>query len=230
MTERILPGDPDVRILLRRSRAARRFSLRVSQLDGRVTLTLPARAAEREALDFAAGQADWIRTALARAVPARSVGIGSEIPVEGRLLRVTPAALRAPRIEGAALLVPDDSARAGARVEAYLRLAARIRLQAACDRYAAEVGRGFNRITLRDTRSRWGSCAADGSLMFSWRLIMAPPEVLDYVAAHEVAHLVEMNHSADFWAVVARIMPGYAPHRRWIKGKGNELHRYVFRG
>jgi predicted metal-dependent hydrolase len=86
------------------------------------------------------------------------------------------------------------------------------------------IGRPYSRITLRDTRSRWGSCTADGALMYSWRLAMAPPAVLDYVAAHEVAHLAQMNHSPAFWAVVARLVPGHAAPRRWLKLHGQTLH------
>ncbi|MFM2356655.1 MAG: hypothetical protein RLZZ528_2391, partial [Pseudomonadota bacterium] len=112
---------------------------------------------------------------------------------------------------------------------AFLRVAARTRLNAACDRFAAALGRPYSRIALRDTRSRWGSCTQDGGLMFSWRLVMAPPEVLDYVAAHEVAHLAEMNHSDAFWSVVARLYPDHARQRRWLKAEGSLLHGYRFR-
>jgi hypothetical protein len=90
------------------------------------------------------------------------------------------------------------------------------------------LGRPYTRITLRDTRSRWGSCASSGALSYSWRLIMAPPEVLDYVAAHEVAHLAEMNHSAAYWAGVARLLPGYEAPRQWLRAHGAGLHRYRF--
>ncbi|MGR3434759.1 MAG: M48 family metallopeptidase, partial [Shimia sp.] len=81
---------------------------------------------------------------------------------------------------------------------------------------------------LRDTRSRWGSCSAAGGLNYSWRLVMAPPEVLDYVAAHEVAHLAQMNHSPRFWAEVAGLMPGYEAPRGWLRRHGADLHRYRF--
>ncbi len=107
---------------------------------------------------------------------------------------------------------------------------ARDRLVAACDGHAARLGRGYRSLTLRDTRSRWGSCSAAGGLMFSWRLILAPPEILDYVAAHEVAHLAEMNHSPAFWRVVAGLCPDYARHRAWLRKHGQTLHAYDFSG
>ena len=224
----VLPGPPPVEITLRRSGRARRFSLRVSRLDGRVTLTLPQRARESEALAFARDHQDWIRTALESVPQIAPVGLGTRLPVEGRALLVQPGTGRLVRIEGDSLLVPGDPDRVAARLAAFLRLRARDRLAAACDRHAAALGRPYARLTLRDTRSRWGSCTADGSLMFSWRLILAPPEVLDYVAAHEVAHLAEMNHSPAFWAVVGRLMPGYQPHRIWLKRQGQVLHGFRF--
>ncbi|MCU9848808.1 M48 family metallopeptidase [Defluviimonas sp. WL0024] len=228
MTQRTLPGEPPVEVTLRRSVRARRFSLRVSRLDGKVTLSMPARACETEALAFAEGKADWVRQILRGTAARLAVAPGSNIPFEGRRLVVTPAPVSAVRVEGTALLVPTDEARLGARILAFLKLAARQRLQAASQAHAATIGRRIRRITLRDTRSRWGSCTAEGGLMFSWRLIMAPPEVLDYVAAHEVAHLVEMNHSPAFWAVVARLAPDYERHRAWLRRDGAELHRVDF--
>lgn len=230
MVERTLPGNPPVSVTLRRSARARRFSLRVSRLDGRVTLSIPARASEAEALAFAGDKADWVRSILATSAPRRSIGPGAVVPFEGRALIVTAAAVRAVRVEGDLLLVPGDPARMAARIAAFLKLAARQRLQAESERFAAAIGRPVRAITLRDTRSRWGSCTHDGRLMYSWRLIMAPAEVLSYVAAHEVAHLKELNHSADFWAIVARLMPDHARHRRWLRSHGNDLHRIDFSG
>lgn len=224
----VLPGPPPVEITLRRSARARRFSLRVSQVDGRVTLSLPPRAREAEALAFLRAQEGWLRAALARLPPAVGVDHGAEVPVEGRLMRLLPGAGRAIRIEGDSLLIPGDPALAGARLQAWLKARARDRLAAACDHYAARLGRQVSRITLRDTRSRWGSCSAEGALMFNWRLIMAPPRVLNYVAAHEVAHLVEMNHSDRFWAVVDRLHPAWQEDRAWLRREGNALHAIRF--
>ena len=225
---RVLPGNPPVAITLRRSAHARRFSLRVSRLDGRVTLSLPAWAPEAEAMAFARDREEWIRAALARMPEGRVVTVGATVPVEGRPLTVVAGGGRAPRIAGGVLMVPGDPAQAGARVAGFLKTLARDRLSAACDRHTAALGRHYSRLVLRDTRSRWGSCSASGSLMFSWRLVMAPPEVLDYVAAHEAAHLIEMNHSPAFWAVVARLMPDYAARRTWLRREGQDLHAIRF--
>lgn len=224
-----LPELPGVALRLRRSARARRFSLRVSRVDGEVTLTLPLRAPMGDAIAFARSQADWLRRTLDRLPTAAAPAFGMELPFEGRLLRLTPAAVRAPRVEEGRLLLPADPARLAPRLETFLKHCARIRLQAATERHAGALGRPFRRITLRDTRSRWGSCAHDGSLSYSWRLIMAPVSVLDYVAAHEVAHLAEMNQSPAFWAVVARLRPDYAADRAWLKQHGSTLHAIRFR-
>jgi predicted metal-dependent hydrolase len=225
----VLPGLPPVTITLRRSPRARRISLRVSGLDGRVTLTLPLRAREAEALDFARAREGWIREAIGRVPPAMEVGEGAVLPVEGRLLRVLLRPGRgAVAAEGDALIVPGGAGTAGTRVAAYLRLLARDRLAAACDTHAARAGRRYARLVLRDTRSRWGSCSAAGVLMFNWRLAMAPPPVLDYVAAHEVAHLVRMDHSPAFWREVERLCPGHAQARAWLRREGAALHGWRF--
>lgn len=224
----VLPGSPPVEITLRRTNRARRMSLRVSRLDGRVTLSLPPMAREAEAMAFLRAQEDWIRKALENVVTGGMVTLGAEIPVEGRMVQLMPGQGRGLVLTEAALLVPGDAARAGVRVAAYLKTRARDRLAAASDHYAARIGRRYRTLTLRDTRSRWGSCTSEAGLMYSWRLIMAPPRVLDYVAAHEVAHLAEMNHSDRFWAIVADLMPDYQTHRRWLKSEGHALHSYRF--
>lgn len=226
----VLPGPPPVEVHLKRSARARRFSLRVSRLDGKVTLSMPLRAREGDAMAFLRGNEDWVRQTLS-AMPAsslRAVGFGAVIPVEGAELTLAPASGRGVRVEGSQLLVPGDPATMGARVSAWLKVLARDRLATASTRYAGMVGRRYTALALRDTRSRWGSCSPDGRLMYSWRLIMAPPAVLDYVAAHEVAHLVELNHSPAYWRVVTGICPDWKDHRAWLRAHGNTLHGVRF--
>ena len=223
-----LPGNPPVDLTLRRSPRARRISLRVSGLDGQVTLTLPRGVSEREALKFAHSKGDWLRAQLENQVSAVPVSWGAVIPVEGQSLRIMPGTGRRILAQGDDLLVPGPETSVGTRLQAFLKTLARDRLAVASDRYAAAVGRDYTRITLRDTRSRWGSCTTAGGLMYSWRLIMAPVEVLEYVAAHEVAHLQEMNHSAAFWSLVEEICPEYRDPRQWLRKNGAELHRYRF--
>jgi len=229
MGDHILPGNPPVALTLRRSARAKRISLRVSGLDGRVTLTLPSHVPEREALQFAHEKAAWLRRQLSGRPEHVAVCHGVELPIEGRPLLITPGAGRLVYQAGDKVIVPGALERVAIRLQAYLKTRARDRLATASDHYAGLLGRGYTRVTLRDTRSRWGSCSAQGALNYSWRLIMAPPEVLRYVAAHEVAHLQEMNHSPSFWALVEELMPEYPAPRRWLRENGAGLHKYRFR-
>lgn len=226
----VLPGDPPIELTLRPSARARRLSLRVSSLDGRVTLTVPRGIGQRAALAFARDKAEWIRGHLeARAADVRPMP-GEMLPLHGTPHRIVAGSGRTVRLGAGVIHVPVTGAEATpARLAAFLKLRARDALVEASARHADALGRPHGRITLRDTRSRWGSCSAQGNLMFSWRLVMTPPEVLDYVAAHEVAHLAEMNHSPAFWRVVERLTPDHQAPRRWLRRNGAELHRYRFR-
>lgn len=226
MAEHSLPGTPDVPLTLRRSGRARRISLRISGLDGRVTLTLPNWVSEAEALAFARSRENWIRGHLGGRTERMTPAIGAALPVEGVARRIVAAPGKRVILSGSEVAVPTDAV--ARRLRAWLTDMARDRLTAAADRHADALGRSYSRISLRDTRSRWGSCSSQGALMFSWRLVLAPPDILDYVAAHEVAHLAEMNHSPAFWAHVQRLYGSPAPARRWLRANGAELHRFQF--
>ncbi len=228
MGQHLLPGNPPVALTLRKSGRARRLSLRVSGLDGQVTLTVPQGVSETEALGFARSKADWLRRTLAAQPSGVTIAPGVMLPVEGKMCEVVPGPGRQVRLGAGRVLVPGAEDTLAPRLRAWLRARARDRLAAASDHHAERLGLGYSRLALRDTRSRWGSCSAQGALSYSWRLILAPPEVLDYVAAHEVAHLAEMNHSPAFWAVVARLLPGYGAPRAWLRREGAALHRYRF--
>lgn len=230
-THVILPGEPPLQVALRRSARLRRLSLRVSRLDGRITVSVPGRVGTRQVMDFLHAQEGWLRGTLAALPSPVAVVPGAQVLVRGEWLRITPGTTRAIRVEAPLLQVPADPGgqQTGVRLQAWMTLQARAALAAASDRHAAQLGQGYARIQLRDTRSRWGSCSSDGRLMYSWRLIMAPPSVLDYVAAHEVAHLVEMNHSPAYWRIVARLRPDHAEARAWLRQHGHALHRFDFR-
>ena len=228
MAQHFLPGQPEVQVVLRRSARARRLSLRVSRLDGRVTLTLPGGVPEREGIAFLNEKAGWVLTQLADRAETVRIGIGAEVLFEGRPMCIVQGEGRQVRLTATEIMVPGHPDRVAARVQGFLKERARARLVAASDRYAVRLGREYTRLTLRDTRSRWGSCSSRGALMFSWRLIMAPASVLEYVAGHEVAHLAQMNHSPRFWQVVEDIHGPYAAPRRWLRENGEILHRYRF--
>ncbi len=227
MGQYTLQGNPPIIVHLRTSRRARRLSLRLSRLDGKVTLTRPTFATDQEAIGFLEDRADWLREHFADVRPAQAVSVGATVPYLGQEVQIRLGTGRRAAVSEDAITVPD-ARRAGIMVKALLKARARDLLSAVSDDYAAALGRPYSRITLRDTRSRWGSCTTDGALMYSWRLIMAPPEVLHYVAAHEVAHLEEMNHSPAFWSVVERLFGDYRAPRLWLRNEGDRLHRVQF--
>lgn len=202
------------------------MTLRVSQFDGKATLTVPRGTSERAAEDFLNDNAVWLDRARSRLPDVVAVGAGALLPVEGRMMSVRIGAGKTAKIESDQIVAPAKNT--GAAVKVALRSAANARFDERVADCAEAIGRNVNQLAMRDPRSRWGSCSAAGNLMFSWRLIMAPPEVLDYVAAHEVAHLQEMNHSDAFWAVVAQLFPAHKTARHWLRTKGNRLHRYRF--
>jgi len=222
-------ADPPCRVTLVRNKRARRFILRLDPGSGGAILTMPPGVCAKQCRDFLTRHSGWLRNALERLpVPVR-IADGAEIPIGGVS---TPVVMRdgrrrVPMLEDRRLVVQGAGAE-GPRVAAWLKLRARDALLPAARAYARKLGRSIERIALRDTSSRWGSCSTSGTLSFSWRLAMAPPEVLDYVAAHEAAHLVEMNHSPAYWAQVGRICPEWEPRRAWLRTHGRALHRYDF--
>jgi predicted metal-dependent hydrolase len=224
----ILIGDPAIEIRLRRSSRARRMVLRVAPSGRGPTLTLPPEVPIAKARAFLSDHEGWLRQHLAASLTGTAAGDGAVLPFGDASIVVRTGARRL-ALAGAVLEVPGASEQAGPRVAAWLREEARRACVEGVDRYAGALGLPAGRISLRDPRSRWGSCTATGDLMFSWRLAMAPPSVLDYVVAHEVAHLAELNHSPRFWAVVRRLRPDYEPARDWLRRHGASLHAYDFR-
>jgi predicted metal-dependent hydrolase len=228
MGHHVLPGNPPIPLHLKMSARARRISLRVSGLDGRVVLTSPIGVPEEQALDFAHEKADWIRAQIADQPDMIRVGLGVTLPVDGQLRTIVAGPGRRVVMQADQLLVPGPEERVRARLVGFLKQLARDRLVAASDHYADVLGKPYQGVTLRDTRSRWGSCSSAGGLMYSWRLVLAPPAVLSYVAAHEVAHLAHMNHSRSFWQEVEKIHGPYEAPRNWLRQNGAGLHRYRF--
>jgi predicted metal-dependent hydrolase len=189
---------------------------------------MPTFAAEDQARAFLTQKEGWLRKNLANQHAPVKIVPDASVRIEGDLYRIK--ATKGPRVsvEGDTLFVPGPEAQMGARLKSYLKTLARDRLVSASDFYAHKLGREYSRITMRDTRSRWGSCSSQGALNYSFRLIMAPAEVLRYVAAHEVAHLEEMNHSAAFWRIVEDLYGDYTSARSWLSNEGGALHRVVF--
>lgn len=220
--------DPPVQVALRRSRGARRMSLSVSRIDGGARLTIPHRCSRKAARAFLEEHRDWLRATLAKTPAERRIAIGSELPYRGRVLTLRHAPkTRLLRLDAEnTLWVGGPPDQAGRRAVAWLKEEARATLLSRSRKYAEQLGTRFERVSIRDTRSRWGSCSSAGALSYSWRLIMAPESVLDYVAAHEASHLLEMNHSDRFWAHVERLRPDWREQRDWLRAHGADLHLY----
>ena len=221
------------RVQIKRVAAARRFTLRVRAATRDAVLTMPVRGSLVRAKLFVDRHAAWIGVRLARLPTVTPFGPGARVPVRGVLHEIAhrPGARGTVWIErdaaaGPKLCVTGEAPFVARRVQDWLVRQARADLAEAVARYAAALGIAPKRLTLRDTTTRWGSCSSAGALSFSWRLAMAPPFVLDYLAAHEVAHLRHMNHSAAFWATVAGLYPDLAPAEAWLKKHGTGLMHY----
>jgi predicted metal-dependent hydrolase len=217
---------------LRRHARATRYTLRVQATNRAIMLTMPMRGSVREAKAFAERNGGWIAARLKRLPQAIPFADGLALPLRGVPHRIVhrPGARGTVWSETGSdmplLIVAGDRAYLARRVRDFLKREAKRDLDAASRRYAAQLGVAIKRISIRDQSSRWGSCTAAGVLSYSWRLILAPPDVLEYLAAHEVAHLVEMNHSRRFWRVVERICPDWEHAKAWLNTQGTALHRY----
>ncbi|MGQ3672333.1 M48 family metallopeptidase [Xanthobacter sp. TB0136] len=218
-------------VFIRRNAKARRLTLRVRAASRDVVLTAPPHVSIASIKEFAIRHREWVRVRLGRlpeSVPFEAEAI---IPFRGVPHRIVhePSARGTVWLgagEEKTLHVAGEAPHLPRRVGDFLKREARHDLTAAVEKYAAVLGVQVNRITLRDTTSRWGSCSAKGDLSFSWRLILAPPGVLDYLAAHEVAHRLEMNHSPRFWKAVDRVFPEREKAETWLRIHGASLHRY----
>ena len=222
------------RVALKRTAQARRFTLRVSAARHNVVLTMPKHGSFTAAEAFARRHAAWIAEKLDVVVPRVPFAPGAIIPLRGCHHRAEqrPGLLCQVWVEesiaGAEprLCISGPESKFAATLGRFLHAEAKRDLTEAAGRHATAAGKVVRGLTLRDTRSRWGSCTASGTVNFSWRLILAPPFVLDYLAAHEVAHLVHMNHSAAFWAVARRLAPRIDEAEAWLKQHGASLHFY----
>jgi predicted metal-dependent hydrolase len=221
-----LPGGPTL-IEWRRDARARRISLRINPCGGSVIVTLPTRAGRGAGVALLMTHADWVAERLAKLPDAVPFADGAIVPICGvpHRIRHAPLARGGAWIEAGELCVSGAPEFLRRRVLDFLRREARRRLAPLAHAKAAALGLAPRRITVKDTRTRWGSCACDGSLAFSWRLVMAPEFVQDYVVAHEIAHLRHMNHGARFWALANKLSPHTSPAITWLRTEGSRLLR-----
>ncbi len=237
----------EILVPVRESARARRLTLKIDPALGGPLLVCPDYVAHADVEDFVRRNLGWLESRLAKMPDQIPFEDGARIPVLGRehvishrpksrgpvrrvdLNAITEGVGLTPFDTDAnppLLVVTGQEAHVTRRVRDWLKAEARRELAARARTYATAVGRKAGRISIRDTRSRWGSCSSNGDISFSWRLILAPERVLDYVAAHEAAHLVEMNHSRRFWRLVEEIFGPSEEERAWLKRHGASLHRY----
>ena len=224
-----LSGELGAPVALRSSPRARRMALKVNAAERRVELVLPRGVSARAALSFLAEKRQWVADRLAALPPRVPFTEGAEVPVFGaphRIVRTADPAAAFFAIADGEIRVRAPPELVAGLVRACLARLARQELAARALALAPRVGREISRVSVRDTRSRWGSCSARASLSFSWRLVFAPHAVVDAVVAHEIAHLVEMNHGPRFW----RLLDGLAPHHRaaqdWLQQHRTRLLAY----
>ena len=224
-------GDRAVPLIARVNRRAKQLILKVDPVSGEILVTSPSKRSLSEAIAFAKERIDWIASQLDDSLMAKPFTEGMSIPYQGVFHTIARSGGLRARVEIDDALFPiirvgGEAAHVNRRLTDWMKNQARHEITVRVDRYCEELGRKRRSIRIRDTRTRWGSCSSDGALSFSWRLIMAPPDVIDYVAAHECAHLVHMNHSPAFWRKVARLGVNARHAETWFNENGAELFSY----
>jgi len=240
------PGQPDegpafmeidgreVPVSYRRNARARRIIMRMDKQGQGIVLTVPEATSLSKAYDFAVSQRGWIWQRLQPEAACETPSLhGTTITIRGVTHTIEKSQGRGMPVHirdfpTPALMVRGDPQHLPRRVTDFLKREAKADLERAALAYSRATGVSFNQLTVRDTSTRWGSCSSNGTLSFSWRLVLAPSKVLDYVAAHEVAHLIEMNHGPGFWELVYRHCPHTDWSRNWLRKQGQSLHKLPF--
>lgn len=226
-------GGRTLPLTVTRNPRAKRLTLRIERGGGGLRMTVPPRWPAREVDRFLLRQKAWLEERIAKLPESPALRAGVKLPVRGLPHRLVHVGGRggvtvSQDAAGPLLLVHGDAAFLGRRVADFLKREAKAEIAALVARHAATVGREPAAIRFRDTASRWGSCTSAGALSFSWRIMMAPPPVIDYLVAHEVAHLREMNHGPDFWALCEKLCPDTSRCRAWLKKNGGALQAIGF--
>lgn len=238
------PAPPEIRTLdvagrlmpltIKQHERATRITLRIEPGGRALKMTIPSGLEQREVNAFLDRHQGWLLTKLAKFAIDTGLRDGGSILFRGVSHRIQhTGSLRglteAVSIDGKAVLkVSGMPEHIGRRIATFLKKEARADLERLARFHARSISASINSISMKDTRSRWGSCSSEGNLSFSWRIVMAPPSVVDYLAAHEVAHLKEMNHGPRFWALCKKLCPHTEEAKAWLKRHGSQLHAIDF--
>lgn len=227
-------GERALPLTIRENGRATRITLRIDPGGRGLSLTVPLGLRKGEIEDFLDRHQGWLATRLSHFADENTLRDGGTLSLRGvdhRIehtgsVRGITEVVQTP--DGPVLRVSGLEGHMGRRLAAYLKKEARKDLESLVAVHAAAIRSPVVSITMKDTRSRWGSCSWDGRLAFSWRIVMAPPLIIDYLAAHEVAHLKEMNHGPEFWALCRQLCPHTEEARKWLKQNGSQLHTIDF--
>ncbi|MBT5074034.1 MAG: M48 family metallopeptidase [Kordiimonadaceae bacterium] len=209
------------KIEFKRHNRAKRMKLRYDASTGNAVVTMPPRSSERAAKKFAESNILWLEKQRRSSPHRKCLLPGETIPFEGidHLIIHDPAKRAGVEIISEKIIVGGTIEGFSVRLENFFKKKARASIEPLAKNMALAINQSFRRIQIRDTKSRWGSCSSSGTLSFSWRLIMTPPDILEYVVAHEISHLKEMNHSKSFWDVVDKLVYDAKYSRKWLKGE-----------
>lgn len=221
-------GEEVLPLVIRRHKRAKRICLRYNPTDHAISLTLPRHTRVDAGLSFLITKSEWLTQTLRDMPTKKQIKPGVVIPLLGKRVRIKhdPSLKRKWIVKDDILYVAGPREEFAERVTEALKRIASVTLTNMATRDANRIGRRLARVTVRDTRSRWGSCSSTARLSFSYRLIFAPKEVMEYVVAHEVAHLRHMNHSKAFWNAVEQLCPDYEAAKEWLKMHGKDLYRF----
>jgi predicted metal-dependent hydrolase len=223
----IYVGGHKIPLIVRRHPRARRIILRINTAGEGAVVTIPAHTDPADGLEMARRQSVWLGKRLDEMGARIEFSDGAQVPFQGQdyTVRHNPTTRGTVWIEDGEINVAGDVRHMTRRLNDWMKKQARTIIVPLAHAKASNIGHALSRITIRDTRTRWGSCSSNGDLSFSWRLVMAPSEILDYVVAHEVAHLKHMNHNPEFWHTVDILTANSEHGRNWLSNNGGTLHR-----
>lgn len=214
-------------VKVKKTSVAKKLVLRIDTKDHCAILSIPKYCLRKQALKFLQENEVWIINTLANLPKLSNFAEGDEISVFGKIYKICHENKhKGTRFEGDLLKVGGDKVFLHRRVKDFLKKEAVDKLAEISIKTAEKIGVKIASVTVKDTKSRWGSCSTKGNINYNWRIVLAPKEVIDYLVCHEVSHLKHPNHSTDFWSTVESLCPSYKDSRNWLKTHGKELYKY----